>query len=237
MKAVNDMIDLHTHILPGIDDGASNAEESLEMLRESACQGVELCVATSHIHPVNSDDIQCFLKKRETAYGELIKACEGHTVPEIVLGAEVHMDRDISDVEGINQLCMGDTDYMLVEFPFMTYPGAGCAEWLYNLNLKGIIPIIAHIDRYTYRDELIDNISGIRLIYQVNNIRMSDMSGRRFIKKLLSTGYMVVMSSDMHNNGIRNCDMKKSYDTAKKKMPRFADALYVANADILFDRI
>ena len=231
------MIDLHTHILPGVDDGAANIEESLEMLRDSFEQGVTLCVATSHVHPTNPDIINSFIKSRNEAYNELMRSCAGEKVPKIILGAEVHMDRDISDVEGINQLCMGDTDYMLVEFPFMTYPGAGCAEWLYNLNLKGIIPIIAHIDRYTYRDELIDNISGIRLIYQVNNIRMSDMSGRRFIKKLLSTGYMVVMSSDMHNNGIRNCDMKKSYDTAKKKMPRFADALYVANADILFDRI
>lgn len=236
MKAVNDMIDLHTHILPGIDDGAMNVEESLEMLRESACQGVELCVATSHIHPVNSDDIQCFLKKREIAYGELIKACEGHTVPEIVLGAEVHMDRDISGIEGIQQLCIGDTHFMLVEFPFISYPGTGCAEWLFNLNLKGIVPVIAHIDRYFYRDELIENITGIKAVYQINNIRMNDIAGRRFIKKMLGTGYMVVMSSDMHNLTTRSCDIKKAYDIAKKKMPKFADALFDTNAGILLNR-
>ena len=229
------MIDLHTHILPGIDDGASDIKTSLEMLRDSSRQGVSLCVASSHIHPSNSSDVQDFLKKRQDAYAELTKACQGEAVPDIVLGAEVHMDRDLSDIEGIHQLCMGDTHFMLVEFPFMSYPGSGCAEWLYNLNLKGITPIIAHIDRYSYRDELMENITGVRVVYQVNNARMNDFFGRRFIKKLLATGYMVVMSSDMHNTGIRSCDMKKAYDIAKKKFPEFADGLFGKNAAVLLN--
>ena len=206
------------------------------MLRESYRQGITLCAATSHIHPTDATVIEEFLAKRTVALRALTDACAGENVPEIILGAEVHMDRDISGIEGIGQLCIDNTDYMLVEFPFMSYPGVGCTEWLYNLTLKGITPVIAHIDRYSYRDELIDNISGVKAVYQVNNIRMNDMFGRRFIKKLLGTGYMVVMSSDMHNMTTRACDMNKSYEIAKKKMPKFAEALFGGNAEILLGR-
>ncbi len=235
MKAVNVLIDMHTHILPGVDDGAANISDALDMLKESANQGVTLCAATSHIHPADSADIQDFLKRRQEAYSKLIKACKGCGVPDIILGAEVHMDRDISGIDGIHQLCIGDTDFMLVELPFVSHSGTRCVEWLYNLNLKGIIPIIAHIDRYSYRSELIENITGIRVVYQVNNARANEIGGRRFIKKLLDTGYMVIMSSDMHNMTNRPCDMKKSYEMIKKKMPKYADDLFGGNADILLN--
>lgn len=235
MKVVSNMIDMHTHVLPGIDDGAANIEESIEMLKESARQGVSLCVASSHIHPTDSHVVQEFLQKRQQAYSELVEACAGLDVPDIILGAEVHMDRDISEVEGIEKLCIGDTRFMLVEFPFLSSPGPDCAEWLYNLNLKGITPIIAHIDRYSYFNDLIDDISGVKVIYQINNMRAYDFWGRRSIKKLLATGYMVVMASDMHNTGIRACDMKKTYDILKKKMPDWAEMLLGGNAKILLD--
>ena len=235
MKVVKNLIDMHTHVLPGIDDGAATIEESIEMLRESARQGVSLCIASSHIHPTDSGVIQEFLQKRQCAYEELCKACDGLDVPDIILGAEVHMDRDISHVEGIEKLCIGDTRYMLVEFPFMSHPGSGCAEWLYNLNLKGITPIIAHIDRYEYFNELIENISGVEVVYQVNNMRAYDFWGRRIIKKLIRSGYMIIMSSDMHNTGTRACDMKKAYDRLKKKIPAEVDLLFGGNAKMVLD--
>ncbi len=229
------MIDIHTHILPGIDDGAANMAQSLQMLEESRNQGVTKCVVTPHIYLRRQKNIEKFLKNRDDAIAEIAVATKDMQLPRLIPGAEVYMDNDISHIEGIRKLCMGDTYFMLIEFPLFPYPGQECCEWLYNLNLKGIIPIIAHIDRYPYWRELISDLSGVKLVYQINNTRAFDISGRRFIKKLLDTGYMVVMSSDMHNTDTRPCDMKKAYDILKKKMPAYAEKLFEKNAEILLN--
>lgn len=227
------MIDLHTHILPGIDDGAADIAQSLQMLEESRNQGVTRCIATPHIRLHSEGDIDSFLQQRDAAMAQLAEATAGMQLPQVIAGAEVYMDNDISHFDGIHRLCMGNTDFMLVEFPLFSYPGQECCEWLYNLNRKGIIPIIAHIDRYAYWKELISGFAGVRLVYQVNNVRAHEMHGRRLIKKLIGTGYMVVMSSDMHNTDTRPCDVKKAYDVLKKKMPAYADGLFQENAEML----
>lgn len=221
------MVDMHTHILPGIDDGAKDVQNSLCMLNEAKKQGVEVCVATSHCTLHCENAVESFLQKRNTAYDELKKETKGADIPKILLGAEVYLDNDISKYPDINKLCIEGTNYMLVEFgrgvPTHNHP-----EWLYNLNLKGIIPIIAHIDRYVQRSELIDSFGGINLIYQVNNECVLSMYGRKFFKKLMD--YTVVMGSDMHNTDTRPCDMKKGYDIVSKKLPMFKDVLFVENA-------
>ncbi|MBQ7900410.1 MAG: hypothetical protein IJ365_00415 [Clostridia bacterium] len=228
------MIDLHTHILPGIDDGAKDVSQSVQMLMDSYSQGVTLCAATPHccLHADNSVDE--FLAKRDEAYSQLMQNLSNLQVPRIITGAEVYMDNDISRYDGIERLCIGGSRFMLVEFPFTSFDPE-YSEWLYNLNLKEIIPVIAHIDRYDYHDDLIASFSGVRIVYQVNNIRAHDIRGRRFIKKLLGTGYMVIMSSDMHNTDTRPCDMKKSYDVLCKRMPKYADDLYINNAGIIIE--
>lgn len=225
-KEVNVMIDMHCHILPGLDDGAKDTNESIAMLKESYNQGVKYCVSTSHCKLRSANALEDFLLKRQNSYNMLVEATKDIKIPQIILGAEVYLDNDISKYPNVEKLCIEGTKYMLVEF------GANVgedvySEWLYNLIMKGITPIIAHIDRYGKRSEMVQEFDGLNIIYQVNNSSVLGLFGN-FIKKL--SDYPVVMGSDMHNTTTRPCDMKKGYTKLKKKIPDGVEYLYSLNA-------
>ena len=220
------MIDMHTHILPGIDDGAKDINQSVQMLAESYRQGVDICISTSHCKLHDEHSLNEFLVKRENSYNILCDGVKGIEVPQIILGAEVYLDNDISRYKDIEKLCIQGTKYILVEFG-RNMSVDMLSEWLYNLNLKGFIPIIAHIDRYGMRNEMIKEFEGLTLVYQVNNSEVLTIFGRRFLKKLAHC--TVVMGSDMHNTTTRPGDMKKAYSVMSKKMPKAVDLLYKEN--------
>lgn len=221
------MIDMHCHILPGIDDGAKTVEESISMLKESFSQGVNICVATSHCKLRTADALDNFIEKRNLAHQTLCDAAKDIQIPGIYLGAEVFLDNDISKYPGVEKLCIEGTNCILVEFGINVAESV-YSEWLYNLTMKGLTPIIAHVDRYAKRNELIAEFDGLNIIYQVNNSTVTGLFGSGFIKKL--SDYPVVMGSDMHNMTTRPCDMKKGYDKLKKKIPDGVDYLYSINA-------
>ena len=110
------MIDLHTHILPGIDDGAADEGVSAEQLESLAAQGVDKVVFTSHYYGRKRSPRQ-FLEARAAAF-ERIKG----SVPrgtEACLGAEVHFSlQTAASNEALCSLAIGDTRYMLTELPF-----------------------------------------------------------------------------------------------------------------------
>ena len=92
------MIDIHSHFLPEIDDGAKNVSESIAMLTDSKKQGVEICVGTSHVTVHSDNGIAKFLEKRKYSI-ELLEnriAKEKCDVPKLLYGAEVFLDNDIS---------------------------------------------------------------------------------------------------------------------------------------------
>ena len=221
------MIDMHCHILPVIDDGAKTVEESISMLKESFSQGVNICVATSHCKLRTADALDNFIEKRNLAHQTLCDAAKDIQIPRIYLGAEVFLDNDISKYPGVEKLCIEGTNCILVEFGINVAESV-YSEWLYNLTMKGLTPIIAHVDRYAKRNELIAEFDGLNIIYQVNNSAVTGLFGSGFIKKL--SDYPVVMGSDMHNMTTRPCDMKKGYDKLKKKIPDGVDYLYSINA-------
>lgn len=224
------MKDLHTHCLPAMDDGAKTVEESIEMLCESFKQGVTFCAATPHCILHEQSDIDVFLQKREKRFNLLKKQLSDKNcdVPKLILGAEIYFDNDISKYEGIEKLCLTDTNKILVEFPVTGY-NKRYTEWLYNLNIKGLIPIIAHLDRYPFWEEVLRELSGLSIIYQINDSRMLTFSGRHFIKQALKKDAYCVFSSDMHNTVDRVSHMGKAYAKAKIHFPSIADGMFDIN--------
>ena len=223
------MKDLHTHCLPGMDDGAKSVEESIEMLCKSYKQGVTLCAATPHCVLHEEGDIDKFLQKRENCLN-LLKAglaAAPHDVPQLILGAEIYFDNDISRYEGIEKLCLTDTNKILVEFPITSYKKQ-YTEWLYNLNVKKLIPIIAHIDRYHFWEDVVRELSGLHVIYQLNATRMLTLSGRHLIKSILKHDTYCIISSDMHDTVNRISHMDESYAKAKKHFPSIVDGMFDA---------
>lgn len=209
------MIDIHSHFLPGIDDGARNASESVEMLSDCFKKGVKLCAATPHLSIHSQDDIERFLENRLTAVRRLNEelARTKAEVPRLLYGAEIYLDNDISAFDGLDRLCISGTRLMLVELSEFRR-NSGYAEWLYSLNAKGILPILAHVERYEYFDWLYDELSGVDVVYQVNADTLLSMKGRRFLLDLHNSGRPVLVSGDMHNMTSRRNRMGE----ARKKL-------------------
>lgn len=224
------MFDLHTHILPGIDDGAQSVEDSLLMLQDSFSQGVRVCALTPHCIIHKKEDIDKFLSNREKSFAELRKALVGNeNCPKLLLGAEIYFDNDINSYEGIEKLCLEGTDYIMLEFPVDRFNPLW-AEWIYNLNRKGIKVLVAHVDRYMHWEKMIDDFKGLDVEYQVNASRFISFSDRKLVKRLVEKGYRYIVSSDMHNMKARKCNMRQSYEKAMKKYPEKAVDFFMNNA-------
>lgn len=165
------MTDLHTHILPGVDDGAQSVKEALEMLQAQADQGVDTVALTPHYYG-REESIQDFLTRRDAAFAQLSQAAQGKNVPKMILGAEVAWMPDMAEWPEIEKLCYQGTRTLLVELPVATWTDTTFRQ-LYKLeNRWGITPIIAHFDRYFYCQK------------------------ERNIHRLLETGYPVQISAE-----------------------------------------
>ncbi len=230
------MIDIHSHCLPSIDDGAKDVETSLKMLAESYSQGVELCVLTPHCVLHQPDSVKKFLDSRRKSFEMLQEKIgqENLQVPALRLGAEVYFDNDISLYEGVEKLCIEGTNLLLVEFPMrgiskMSY------DWLYSLTLKGIKPVIAHVDRYRCYNDLINDFSDLDVAFQLNAENFLSFFGRRHLAKILKHEEVFIVSSDMHDLTERPCNMKNAFLRSQKMLGAVKTRkLFHKNAENLF---
>ncbi|MBR5754174.1 MAG: capsular biosynthesis protein [Clostridia bacterium] len=196
------MTDLHCHILPGIDDGAKDVDMALDLLQQEQDQGVTNLVFTSHFYPDRSDFHE-FLQKRHRAFGSLMEAVEqeGHFRFNYKLGAEVRFSPKLTELP-VEKLCFTGTPYLLLEFPFSREP-AFFDEVLFDLRTRGIRPIIAHIERYSWLKDRPDRLyswvdSGLLLQANATPLLEGGEDGRS-IKKLIDWNLVKVLSSDAHH--------------------------------------
>lgn len=222
------MIDLHSHFLPEIDDGSSGVEESLKMLIDSKKQGVDICVATPHCHLHREGDLERFLSRRQRAFEELKSAAAGSDIPGIYLGGEIYLDNNINNYDGLERLCITGTDYILVELPRQRLERR-ITEWIFNLTIKGMKPILAHVERND-SDELEEiGIWDLDIIFQLNAQSFLSFSERRRIKKILARDKRFVVSSDMHNVTSRPQCMLDAKKVSERKFPWLTDEMFCKN--------
>ncbi len=195
------MIDFHSHILPAFDDGAEDVDMSCRMLRMSKAQGVDTVVSTSHCILERESDIESFINRRQESFECLKPYIKGEDFPAVRLGAEVGFRFDISECSRLKELCIENTDYMLLEMPWIPWTEA-TIEQVYNITLTGIRPVMAHIERFLYQDSsLLESLFELDIYYQVNCSAM--IRHRRELQKLYSQGRIHVIGSDMHNTTSR----------------------------------
>ena len=225
------MIDIHSHCLPALDDGAKNVSESIDMLTDSYSQGVERCVCTPHANVHRDDDILRHIDKRNQSI-ELLKqgtADKKILIPELHYGFEVFIDNDISVYSDIEKMCIDDTKCMLVELSYTKY-NEYYPEWLYSLSVKGITPILAHVERYQYFDRLFEELDGFKVIYQINASTLMTSQGKKLLNKLYQSGSTVVGGSDMHNMLFRRSKIAKAYKKVEKIDSEIAQDIFYNNA-------
>ena len=197
------MIAFHSHFLPAIDDGSDCVETSLEMLRESYRQGIDLIFATPHFY-ADEVDPEFFLKRRNRAYALLREAMEedGGDFPEIRLGAEILFFPGMSVADELVELSMDNTPFLLIEPPMMPWRDSMLDEIeLTGQNLHRI-PVIAHVDRYMryLRDStLFERLEDRRVLIQVNADFFLHSSSVMRALDYLRARKIQFIGSDCHN--------------------------------------
>ncbi|MEE1043303.1 MAG: CpsB/CapC family capsule biosynthesis tyrosine phosphatase, partial [Clostridia bacterium] len=192
------MIDIHTHVLPCIDDGSNSIDESLKILETMSETGIEKIIATPHYYFASGESIDGFLKKRQESY-EKIKDKKPETM-DIILGAEVKLEYNIHK-QDLRKLAIQGTDYILIEMPYNKWDPWVFDE-LFKISAKhGLYVVIAHIDRYVgiVKKHDINTLMDMRLKFQVNVDDMGGIFRRSDALKFIKSGVADLVASDCHN--------------------------------------
>lgn len=195
------MVDLHSHILPGVDDGAKTPEDSLALLRAQLEGGVDRIALTPHFNAERTT-VEAFCQKRAEAFGRLEAAvAEAGLQVELKLGAEVFFSSDLPELE-LDPLCLAGTPYLLVEFHPSFYP-AWAKDIFYELQLRGITPLLAHIERYPYMlsdPRRLYELADAGVLLQVNaGSLLKGGSRAAMIQKLLRWDLVHCLATDTHS--------------------------------------
>lgn len=218
------MTDLHCHILPNIDDGAKDVSISLRLLEKEYADGVRNIAFTSHFNSEWTTP-DAFLQKRAAAYETLTAALP--TGPEAMqfrfkLGCEVYFSPKLCELDA-KALCIGDTSYMLVEFP-TTHKPHFIRQTFALLQEQGVLPLIAHIERYPYVLEdptLLYNWVAAGAYVQINAGALLDSPKlRRTLCKFISWQLVHVISTDTHSLDKRPPRMAEAAAVLEKELGR-----------------
>ena len=203
------MMDFHNHLMPAVDDGACDLDESragLEMLRS---QGVREIITTPHIRgsmTIRDRDLGGFLDVLDQAW-ESLKSLVASEFPDIRIERGVELMLDIPKPNlADSRLRLAGTSYTLVEFPFMAIPPHSTLA-IRNLREDGWTPVIAHPERYANMPEgygLVEDWRDAGAFIQVNSGSLLGNYGstpRRLAWTILQQGYADYLSSDYHSRG------------------------------------
>jgi protein-tyrosine phosphatase len=220
------VIDLHSHILPGLDDGPADIHGSLAFARKAVEAGTTTIVATPHVR----DDHPFPLELIDDRAHELTGALADAGVPlEVATGAEVALsklpDLDDSTLEG---LCLGSGRYLLVESPY-TYAPELLENMLFSVQARGFRPILAHPERSP--SFLSDQVRLTRLVDRgiLCSITAMSMTGafgdtvRRFSVRLFARGVVHNVASDAHDETHRQPGLTEGFERLDQELPGLAD--------------
>ena len=222
------MIDFHSHILPGIDDGSRNVKMSLGMIEALGRQGVDTICATSHFY-VTQRTPEHFLERRQEAY-ELLEPVLNDDAPRILLGAEVLYFPGISRLDSLPKLCLEGTDVLLLEMPFTEWQEYWVRE-VQDLALGGEFTILmAHIERYYARKprQVWDRLLELDVLMQANadyflqQDSIFRFRNRNSAVKLLREGRIHLLGTDTHNLTSRPPRMKEARDVIREELGKRA---------------
>lgn len=206
--------DLHSHVLPCMDDGSGSLEESLEMLRLAGTQGITIMAATPHFDP-RTDGPEAFLTRRDQAAQALLEKMEPG-MPRLLLGAEVRYFRGISESDALPLLTLEGGKALLLELPPSPWPREVWQE-LEQFHMRtGIVPIVAHLDRYMglfrFRD-LPERLADLDVLVQANSSFFLKKTTASLALRLLREDKIHLLGSDCHGIRYRRPDLGAALET------------------------
>ena len=196
------IIDFHSHVLPGIDDGSASVEESVCMMQQLADQGIGHVIATPHFY-ARYDNPEQFFPAREKAERQLRHIIEyDDYLPKLSVGAEVHYFPGISNSDVLKGLTIAGKGCILIEMPDSVWTENMYAE-LENISVRqGLIPIVAHVDRYIspfHTRGIPERLAKMPVLVQANASFFLNKSTRALALKLLRQDKIHLLGSDCHN--------------------------------------
>ncbi|MBE6956461.1 MAG: hypothetical protein E7450_03300 [Ruminococcaceae bacterium] len=224
MPMKHKMVDIHTHILPGMDDGADSVDTSIAMLREQARQGVAAVVLTPHFYR-ERESMEHFLARRERALArlqaglEVLPQQERETLPQLILGAEVAWRPNMKHMEDLERLCIGQTKNLLLELPNARWTDE-VVNSIYNILNQGITPVLAHLERYFQpgRRTKVEEIASIGVPFQISAGALSHpLFGRRLVR-LMGREQTAVLASDCHGVASRVPNMASGLEQLQNRL-------------------
>lgn len=220
------MIDIHTHILPELDDGAHDWDDALSMARLAVKSGVTALIATPH----------CGLPGQETeGRAELLRAQLGRfrdrlaqaEIPlDVCEGMEIFGSEDTAALLDQGELlCLNGSHYPLIEFPFEAYarPASRILDEVLSLKLR---PVVAHPERYRYVQndpELLNLWADMGCLFQINRGSLTGRFGptaQELSWAMLERGFVCAVASDAHSSVSRTTWMKDVYDLLREEFSK-----------------
>lgn len=229
------ILDVHSHILPGVDDGAQNTEEAIKLLEMLKQQGVTDVIATPHFSPAE-DSMEKYSRDYEEAKKALQEAMRGKDLPNVYYGCEVLYSYGFGALEGINQLAISGTKYILIEFGFLKFTDSVCKDIMKIRTERGLTPIIAHIERYKRFGAYDKLLALVEEGYCKAQINSSSVVGNVFSKnahKLIKKGYVDFIGSDCHSVDARPPRIDEAYRVISQKFGNSYAAQYIKNGEKL----
>lgn len=235
------MIDIHCHILYGVDDGPKDMEESIEMLEDAVKQGIDTIILTPHyrngMFSYPTEIIESHYKNLVSKFDDSLN---------LYLGCEYHVDEDIyKNLMNYRIHTLNDGSYILTEYKYSS-PYQQILEYTQELIYRGYTPVIAHIERYKcFRGHIdaVERLSDIGALIQINADALLKIGPKKglFVSKevrdtykfchtLLKYELVDVVASDAHGISDRVNHMKQARDLVYRKYGK-------DYADMIFERI
>jgi len=231
------MIDIHSHILPAIDDGPSELETSLQMLNIAAENGTTTMIATPHFHEQIRPKKHKIIQKLD-----LLKEEAEKLNITLYAGMEVYLTPDTpQNLRKDNLLTLAGSNYLLVEFPFQQIPSY-IDTILFEIMLQGKAPVIAHPERYT---EIIENPNKMLkylekgALAQINSGSLLGYFGQEVqacAENLLTHGMVHFLGSDAHSTGRRKPILKQALQQIKEIAGEETANILSENAEKLINK-
>jgi protein-tyrosine phosphatase len=201
------LIDLHSHVLPGLDDGARDMDEAVEICRSAAADGIEVLAATPHVrrdYPTTPEQMESALARVREAAGGVVR---------LVAGGELAFDELDRVPEELHRFGLaGNPRYLLVETPYYGWP-LDAGERLFRLRAAGITPVLAHPERNAEiqaRPELLEGPVTAGTLVQLTAASVDGRLGRASrvaAERLLELGHAHLIASDAHAPTLRAIGM------------------------------
>ena len=230
------IIDFHTHILPGMDDGSDSTATSIAMLKAIKCMGVSAVCGTSHYYR-NENSIDTFVKRRAASYAELMReigsvAAGGEELPRLIPASETAYFTGISEMEDAEllKLCIQGTGTLMLEMPFCEWTDFHVnetASLIYDHKLK---VVLVHPERFCFcsgNKERLIQLSDMSAALQVNAGSLADIWRRKTAFELLEMTDSPLIGSDCHNMKKR----RPNYEQGRKAVERRLGGAFLRRID------